>query len=1039
MTTGTSAKGKQRPLNRVLLRILVLRLLLPTLALIFFIFGILGYQWQESLGQRQLQTSHSIALLVETFLGSAQRVLNSAAMVAVKVDPGTVSLVLNATRQSYSFFETIYLVDARGSIKLIAPPDPRYQGTDISRQPYYRRALAQKGVFISRPFTSLGTGHPTVFLARPLAGGGMVVGELNLDALQQAVSQSMLLSQDSTMFVADTYGTLIAHTDTKLVQEQANLGNLLIVRKGLQGDISTIYPSGNGYILGGAHPLKRLGWVVVTQQSLFSALRPLLATAGPALAVSLIVWLALLWALRTNFRKQVLTPLGRLAVTAEKISAGSLEETARVEARNEIGALAEAFNSMTDQLKRRIAVENMVAGISRRFMEMELGQAGEAFEKALGEIGRFLAVDRCYLFTYSSQRDTLSAAHQWCAGQVEGHQAELQELPAASFPWFMSCMHEAGGVAVFRLDDLGEEAAAEKALWQRHGVRSVLCVAIRRGRELRGFIGVDSLAAERLWQPEEMRFLSLAAEVFNMALDRQRAEEALRKAEEDYRGIFEHSAEGIFQSTIQGRYLKANPALARIYGFDSPQELIESTKDIGQQIYADPAQRQEFLRILKLQGQVRGFEFEVRRKDGSRAYATVDARAVRDQERKIRFLEGMVQDITGRKLAERAREELEAQLRHSQKMEAVGTLAGGIAHDFNNILTAIMGYGELAQLEAERNRNNSIQLEQIIKAAERARDLVKQLLTFSRRSETELKPIDLNQLVVQSIKMLEHTIPKMVEIKMKLSGDLKSVLADSTQLEQIIMNLASNASDAMPDGGTLVFETSPAYLDLEFCRDNPGVVPGPYVMLTVSDSGQGMGPDTLGKVFDPFFTTKEIGKGTGLGLSTVYGIVQEHGGHIVCKSELGKGTTFQIYLPVLQSEPEEAAGQDSALPLIAGGHENLLLVDDEKHIRDFTKEVLEGVGYQVVSAASGEEALEILRAGGELDLVILDLGMPGMGGHKCLRELLQINPALKVLIASGYSAEGKIQDMLQQGAVGYIAKPFKRNDLLLKVRSTLDQ
>jgi len=1033
------AKGGQKPLNLVLLRILVLRLFIPSLALIFFIFGILGYQWQKSLGQRQLQISRTIALTVEAFLDSAQRVLNSAAKVAAEVQPETTAIVLKATRESYSFFDTIYLVDDRGRIKLIVPHNPRYLGVDLSRQPYYRKTLAHKGVFTSRPFTSLGTGHPTVFLARTLSHGGMVVGELSLGALQRAVSQSMEVGRESTVFVAGASGTLIAHSDTKLVQEQANLGNLPIVQKGLQEDVSTIYLSGNEFILGGAHPLKQLGWVVVTQQSLLSALRPLLDTAGPALAVSLVLWLALLWSLRTRFRKQVLGPISRLASTAEIISAGSLDETAPVEAGNEIGALAEAFNSMTGQLKRRIAMENMVAGISRRFMEMELGLSGAAFEEALGEIGRFMAADRCYLFTYASERDTISAAHEWCAEEVEGHKGELQGLPAGSFSWFMSRIREAGKVAIFRTKDLGEEAAAEKALWQSFGIRSLLCVGIHRGQELRGLVGVDAVAADRHWQPEEMRLLSLAAELFNMALDRQRAEEALRRAEEDYRGIFENSAEGIFQSSLEGRYLRVNPALARIYGFDSPKQLIESTQDIGREIYADPAQRLELLRQVKERGQVLGFEFEALRKDGRRAYVSVDIRAVRDQEGRITFLEGMVQDITDRRLAEKAREELEAQLRHAQKMEAVGTLAGGIAHDFNNLLTAIMGYGELAQLEASTGGDISTHLAQIVKAAERARDLVKQLLTFSRRSETALKPSDLNQLVAQSIKMLEHTIPKMVEIKVKLSGNLKPILADSTQLEQIIMNLASNASDAMPDGGRLTFETSAAYLGPEFCSEHPGMIPGHYVLLTASDTGQGIDQETLGKVFDPFFTTKDIGKGTGLGLSTVYGIVQEHGGHVSCKSVPGKGTTFLIYLPVLLTKPAEMADQGTPQPTIAGGHETILLVDDESNIRGLAREILEGVGYNVVSAVSGEEALELFReAAGRVDLVVLDLGMPGMGGHKCLRELLLIDPALKVLIASGYSSEGSVKDTLQDGAVGYLAKPFKRNDLLLRVRNALD-
>ncbi len=518
--------------------------------------------------------------------------------------------------------------------------------------------------------------------------------------------------------------------------------------------------------------------------------------------------------------------------------------------------------------------------------------------------------------------------------------------------------------------------------------------------------------------------------------DRKQVEIDLRESEEKFRQIIQASPMGIYVYELQDDdrlvLVEANPAADRIMGMDH-SELIGKTIEEAfpplartniprrhREVAAGgPAWSDEFIDYRE--GKIRG-TYEVY------AFQTAPGKVT------IMYL-----DVTDRKRAEEARARLEAQLRQAQKMEAVGTLAGGIAHDFNNILSAIMGYGELAQLASSKGQDDSAQLDQIVKSAERARDLVKQILTFSRRSETDLKPVNLNQLVSHSVDMLGRTIPKMIEIKMKLDGNLERVRADATMLEQVIMNLAGNARDAMPEGGRLVFETSSVSLDQEFSQSHLEIAPGQYILLTVSDTGQGMDKEILSNIFDPFFTTKEIGKGTGLGLSTAYGIVKEHGGHIFCESQRGKGTTFKIYLPA-QLIDQESAEIEAPLPQIdPGGNETLLLVDDEETIRELGGQLLEGVGYRVMNAASGEEALESYQGvQGQVDMVILDLGMPGMGGNKCLKELLALDPHLKVLIASGYSAEGNIKDLLRKGAAGYIVKPFKRVDLLNTVRTVLD-
>jgi PAS domain S-box-containing protein len=420
-----------------------------------------------------------------------------------------------------------------------------------------------------------------------------------------------------------------------------------------------------------------------------------------------------------------------------------------------------------------------------------------------------------------------------------------------------------------------------------------------------------------------------------------------------------------------------------------------------------------------------------------------DKRPGRFSAQKIALFERLAQrlaDCLARMQAEEGKVALEAQLRQAHKMEAIGTLAGGIAHDFNNILAAILGFAEMAHEDAQSGRADPTDLMQIMVSAQRARDLVQQILTFSRKKEPALQPLDLNQVVRRTQEILGRTIPKMISIENHLADGLPAIQADPTQVEQVLLNLASNAQDAMPDGGRLVMETQHVILDQEYCRRHLEVLPGPYVLLMVSDSGAGVDQNDRERIFEPFFTTKEIGKGTGLGLSTVYGIVKNHGGHIHCHSEPGQGATFKLYWPVSReivpaSHSRERAAPDKALM----GSETVLLVDDEDFLRQLGARALKSVGYQVVTAASGEEALEkFRRPGGRPDLVIMDLGMPGMGGHKAMKAMLELEPLAKVVIASGYSAQGRAKGALQDGAAGYVAKPFRRDDLLATVRRVLD-
>lgn len=371
-------------------------------------------------------------------------------------------------------------------------------------------------------------------------------------------------------------------------------------------------------------------------------------------------------------------------------------------------------------------------------------------------------------------------------------------------------------------------------------------------------------------------------------------------------------------------------------------------------------------------------------------------------------------------------------------MEAIGTLAGGIAHDFNNLLQVTLGYSELLLAGKPEDDTDREDLLKIFQAAKNGAELVHRLLTFSRKVEPKPIPLNLNRQIVQVEKFLQRIIPKMIDIQLDLAMDLAEINADPVQIEQVLMNLAVNARDAMPDGGGLKLKTGNVTLLSEHIGFHIEARPGEYVLLSVSDTGIGMDQDTVDHIFEPFFTTKELGRGTGLGLAMVYGIIEQHSGYIICRSRPGLGTIFDVYFPAV--EPDEKPEIEIGGITPAFGTETILLVDDEELVRDLGCRILGAAGYTVLTASNGMEALDLLKKKQhQISLVILDMTMPIMCGCDCMRHLLHIDPTLRVLVTSGYSADMSVRESLEMGARGFVGKPFRMNRLLQKVRQALDE
>ncbi len=502
----------------------------------------------------------------------------------------------------------------------------------------------------------------------------------------------------------------------------------------------------------------------------------------------------------------------------------------------------------------------------------------------------------------------------------------------------------------------------------------------------------------------------------------------LRESEERLRMIFETAQEGIFLKDRNLRYTLVNESMSKLFRLPAGEFEGKTDEELfGKEVGALSGETDT--RVLS--GDVIEKE-EIRSSEEGPKTLHVVKVPMRDPEGNVSGLFGTIRDLTDRKL-------LETQFREAQKMEAVGTLAGGIAHDFNNQLQAVQGYAELLLLRERTEGTRYTQIQEILKAVNRSRDLVQQLLTFSRRADSTREPVDLNTTVEDVRRLLARTIPKMIEIDVRLEPALHTVDAHPGQMEQLLMNLGVNARDAMPGGGKLSFETRNVNLDEEDCRKQLHAAPGDYVLLTVSDTGEGMDEKTLNRIFEPFYTTKEVGKGSGLGLAMVYGIVRSHGGHILCYSEPGRGTAFRIYLPAFRGAGAPTRTGPAAEFAIGAG-ETILVVDDEEMIRDLAKEVLEKFGYQVVTVKDGETALDLYRREGDrVDLIILDLIMPGMGGTRCLEELQEIDPDVKVLLASGFVSDSQGGESLASGAKGIISKPYEIKMMLELIREVLEK
>ncbi|HPJ35818.1 MAG TPA: PAS domain S-box protein [Spirochaetota bacterium] len=907
-------------------------------------------------------------------------------------------------------FQDIYAANRKGVYHTVQQDGDRFSFFvgDISNRGYFRSIMSGGPAQITVPLISRTTGIPTIFAVAPIRdenerAQGLIGIGISLDYVEK-VAESLRFGSTGYGIVLSSDGTVIFHPDRslnlkknvfELEGESVNmLGKLMIAG----GSGVHHYTYNNRREVAFYHAVPVTGWSVasvISEAELFSPARQMLRTLFFITAAII----ALIGTIIILVSRRLASPLQKLALHAREVASGNLDVPPLViQSGDEIGTLAHAFNEMIVRLrdtmdglkkseeKYRGIFENAGEGIFQSSFSGQNLNANPAMLKILG---------------YESPDELFSPGFNI--------KEKLYVIPEER-DLFVSQMKKNGFINRFEIQ-----------FYRRDGEKIWVSLSAHVARDYEG--GFDFIEGVCLDITE-----------------RKHAEIKLMESEEKFRSLVENLNIGVYRFS-GGRFIQANRAMLNIFGYDKMEDL---QKTAFEDLFMDAAERDRLMDKLRLDGFVKDLEVVMKKNTGKEIWCSVTANLHSDRDNKnvasdgsIEWFDGVLEDITERKNTEDEKKRLEVQLRQVQKMEAVGQLAGGIAHDFNNVLTAIIGYGNLLSRRITGGDEKSEKyINEMLSAADRAANLTKGLLAFSRKQVMEPEPLRINEIVQKMMKLLSMLLTEDIAMETFLTEADPVVMADVTQIDQVLLNLVTNARDAMPGGGKLVIETRLAEIDDAFISMHGFGTKGHYALLSVSDTGAGMSAEIRDKIFDPFFTTKDIGKGTGLGLAIVYGIVKQHEGFISLYSEEGHGTRFLIYIPVINSGTEEKYVQ----PLeVTGGSETILIAEDNAGPRSLIKEILTGEGYTVMEAEDGEMAVSMFRENcNNLDLVVMDVVMPEKNGFDAYREISSIKPDVKVLFMSGYTGEIILDKGLNENEFNFISKPFSPTQLLIKIREIFD-
>ena len=686
------------------------------------------------------------------------------------------------------------------------------------------------------------------------------------------------------------------------------------------------------------------------------------------------------------------------------------------------------------ELEWRQSYERLLNHVIRRAANLDPNNIDRGVNRILARIGNFLEADRAYVCLFSPTQNAMTNTHEWCARGIPSQIHRVIDAPLSNYRWFASQICSRSVVHLPSMGDLPETALAERKEFHAVKVKSMVCVPLVRRRQAVGFLGLSAVRQNRSWSEQEIELLCTVGKVCVNAVERKRADDSLRESENRFRNVLDSLNDGLLITTEEGLVDYVNSRFTELTGYSEERVLGRNSFEV----LLDDAQLRSLLDhhevedIPGIAASPKVYELEVQLDDGKRQWLEVKAGPYRNRRGQPLGTISALADVTERK-------RLETQLVHSQKMEAVGRLAGGVAHDFNNLLTAVLGYSGLLLNRLPPEHPFRRELLQIRKASEQASTLIQQLLTFSRKQVIEPTTVNVNSVVEETTSMLIRLIGEDIDLVTRLQAKAATVRLDPGQLQQIILNLAINARDVMPEGGTLTIQTRQLALEEASARKTFGLQAGQYVSLEVIDTGAGMTEEVKQRLFEPFFTTKEQGKGTGLGLSTVYGIVKQVGGAIEVESKIGRGSLFRILLPY-ESRVGEANVQRMKRQQIIAGDETVLLVEDEDTVRNLLKEVLEMSGYTVLGARHGRQALRVAeRYRGTIHMVVTDVVMPYLGGRQLIERLKYLRPEIKTLVISGYLNKLNELNTGSQNEFGsFLSKPFTPYEFSQRIRDLLD-
>ncbi len=895
------------------------------------------------------------------------------------------------------FANGMFMLDSNGILWVDYPPHPGIRGNSFNFREYYQRTIEGKRGVVSIPYRSRRTGEPVVTMTSPIfESSGDLIAVLGC---------SIKLLQSSAL--GGVHRTKIGRTGFVQVHTQSNLVILHPESERILQSVEaadTPLDKQTESIIFAAKPIPETDWIVSAQQSRAEAFAPI-ETARQRILWGILLSLVLATGIGSIAIRRITRPLTKLRDAAKQLTAGigsDIDFKFKVEADlsgeldqipkgDEIGDLAKAFKEMYGKLEDTLAF---------------LVGAARAWERTFDSVPDAI----CIL----DRDNRILRLNRFAASLMNVEGESVIGLSCREF-------EESGGAFPFACPDPLNG-------WEERGST----------REIAdGITGKVFEATGRPLMDEDGRIIGTVM-VSRDITERNLSEQALRESEERFRAITTTAANAIILMNDGGRISYWNPAAERMFGYSSAEVMGQALHSlIAPSHYHEAIDKglETFRATGKGPFVESTIELTAVRKDGSH-FPVELATSVIDLKKKWHAM-GIIRDISERKLAAAEHERMEAQLRQAQKMEAIGTLAGGVAHDFNNILAAIIGYTELALHEVEEGSKMHRQLSKVLQAGFRAKDLVNQILTFSRKREQERKHVQIGPILKETLKFLRASLPTTVDIRHQILDPLAMIHADPIQIHQVVMNLCTNAAYAMREiGGVLEVGLSRVQMDSGNAGGDPNLKPGPYVRLTVKDTGHGMTPEIMERVFDPFFTTKGKGEGTGLGLSVVYGIIKSLGGSITASSKPGEGTTFEILLPRVESEFVIETEITERIPT---GHERILLVDDEETLVEMAQALLENLGYQVTGVSDSLKALELFRQNpGAYDLIITDQTMPAMTGCAFAKEVKREREDVPIILCTGLMEAVAEDQARQTGVQEFLMKPYVISELSRTVRKVLD-